>query len=150
MKKLLFLFILIFAFVAQAAAPVKSWRGGAAGDSTNWDNDANWKEGTKPAAGDSIVFDSLSRGSAKNCSIAVVTPELKSVRSFGIYTGGIVVKAGGKLVTNLTDSIGHTGLYIAADSVIMTGDGNFAIAAIITSINVTAGHLDLRGTGSVI
>jgi hypothetical protein len=146
MKKIILL-ILLLSFSAFGAAPVIQWRGGAAADSMNWNNAANWVQGTVPVAGDSVVFDSLNRGSVKNCTLKVVTPALKSIRLLAAYTGGFILKSGGKLVTTSTDSIANAGKVALYDSVIVTGDGGFYLAANVTWV-AGGGSLSLRGTGT--
>lgn len=58
----------------------KVWSAAADG---NWDVDANWDGGTKPAAGDTITFDATS---VKNCTCDVV-PSIGSLTITSAYTG---------------------------------------------------------------
>lgn len=134
---------------------VKTWQPAA---DSSWSVDASWG-GTKPAAGDSVVFDATS---VKNCTVDENPASLISVTIQVTYTGQIIMGTSSWTLTgnwtwgaNCTVSEGTSLVTFITNAAIVTSNGkkfydvtfnqaatnfSFADAASLHSLTLTAGN----------
>jgi hypothetical protein len=152
MKNILLL-ILILSFSAFATMNVVKWRGCATtNDSSNWNNATNWIPEGVPTSSDSVVLDSLSRGSVKPCSLtanAVCSTLVATVA----FTGGLKIPAGkllivsGKPGAETALAFQYDGTILTINDTIRILNGDFHLGNTLTSTTIAAGKVDMRGNG---
>jgi len=156
-KIILFLIFILFIGVAQNAfCATRTWDGG--GGDFYWDTDANWSDNTKPASGDTAVFDNTSDN---NCiireaiSVGNVTININSGYD-GTFTQGFAFNVGTGVITVSSGTYTGTanltcgGVTVSGGTVTLGGtcDINGAVARTSGSLTLSSGNTNVSGNFS--
>jgi hypothetical protein len=131
--KLLLLTLLAFGGAANARAAGKTWVGGAAGKTNDWNTAANWSPSGVPAAGDDITIATSKQG------YPIVTVVVSnSVKNLSINNiGTLTVGSGGSLlvsgITTVDGTLKVSGGTLAIHD--LTGTGSAAMSGGTLQIN---------------
>lgn len=116
----------------------KTWNGTAG----NWSDGTKWSGGTKPAAGDDVIFNTGSGG----CTVDEAPASLNSFSMTSGHTGTFTGSTYNFTVAS-TVSIGTGGAFSSSGVWTQTGDANFSLNS-NGAMTVTSMQIDLQGTGS--
>lgn len=129
----------------------KTWTRNTSGSTGTWDTDANWSGGTKPVAGDDIVFD----GTGISGCVFDVVPSVASITATSAYTGagandGHLDNATNDVAMTVTANVVLDNKEVSMGDALWTVAGNFD-AVDVTTWNVPAtGTLKMTGTSKAI
>jgi hypothetical protein len=156
MFKKIFIILLFLLICSPLFAATRTWDGGGAND--YWDTDNNWSDNTKPASGDTAVFDNTSDD---NCvikeaiSVGNVTININSGYD-GTFTQGFTFNTGTGVITVSSGTYTGTanltcgGFTVSGGAVTLGGtcDINGAVARTSGSLTLSSGNTSVFGNFS--